>query len=313
MGGGSEDKAYKQLVTDGSGEAKWEDRLAYGDNRVCVLSPKNTEQAWYKVSDSLLTGSYDVGVSLNLTFSDDDVGDTTEISVSNDEVVASSTHRPSVILALRDNATFTSVDGWSILLPEKGTYFFKSVDYFITGAVLGDSNEPEITWDGSVFIGKKIEQKYIPKQTIYLKLEYACDLNDVKQYKTSMTFDEVIECIRDDINVVLVYDDTKLQFYYLTTYSSERATFVYNGTSEDNMWEFTMTSNSSEGPISPIGRYVDSYQGESNADSFLVVGSDGHVIPTEYLILPSSTSGSTKKFKITVDDSGTITATEVTT
>ena len=29
------------------------------------------------------------------------------------------------------------------------------------------------------------------------------------------------------------------------------------------------------------------------------------------LIVPSSTSGSTKKFKITVDDSGTLTATEV--
>lgn len=30
------------------------------------------------------------------------------------------------------------------------------------------------------------------------------------------------------------------------------------------------------------------------------------------VILPSSTTGSTKKFKITVDDSGTISATEVT-
>lgn len=31
------------------------------------------------------------------------------------------------------------------------------------------------------------------------------------------------------------------------------------------------------------------------------------------IVIPSSTSGSTKKFKITVDDSGNITATEVTT
>lgn len=30
-------------------------------------------------------------------------------------------------------------------------------------------------------------------------------------------------------------------------------------------------------------------------------------------VIPSSTSGSSKKFRITVDDSGTITATEVTT
>lgn len=42
---------------------------------------------------------------------------------------------------------------------------------------------------------------------------------------------------------------------------------------------------------------------------------DPKYIPSELneIILPSSTSGSTKKFKITVDDSGAITATEVTT
>ena len=41
---------------------------------------------------------------------------------------------------------------------------------------------------------------------------------------------------------------------------------------------------------------------------------DKKYIPSELneIILPSSTSGSTKKFKITVDDSGTISATEVT-
>lgn len=41
---------------------------------------------------------------------------------------------------------------------------------------------------------------------------------------------------------------------------------------------------------------------------------DPKYIPSELneIILPSSTSGSTKKFKITVDDSGTISATEVT-
>ena len=41
---------------------------------------------------------------------------------------------------------------------------------------------------------------------------------------------------------------------------------------------------------------------------------DPKYIPSELneIIVPSSTSGSTKKFKITVDDAGTISATEVT-
>ena len=34
-------------------------------------------------------------------------------------------------------------------------------------------------------------------------------------------------------------------------------------------------------------------------------------VMTEEIILTSSTAGSTKKFKITVDDSGTLTATEI--
>ena len=36
------------------------------------------------------------------------------------------------------------------------------------------------------------------------------------------------------------------------------------------------------------------------------------MIDTAECIIPSSTTGSTKKFKITVDDSGTLSATEVT-
>ena len=51
--------------------------------------------------------------------------------------------------------------------------------------------------------------------------------------------------------------------------------------------------------------------GPAFAGKFLIVGEDG-IVGFRDLILPSSTEGSTKKFKITVDDTGTISATEVT-
>lgn len=51
--------------------------------------------------------------------------------------------------------------------------------------------------------------------------------------------------------------------------------------------------------------------GTDVAGKFLTVGEDGMIGPGD-LILPSSTDGSTKKFQITVDDNGTISATEVT-
>lgn len=159
---GGEGKAYQQLVTDEDGGVKWEDRLAYSDNRVCV-SDENI--IWCKVSDSLLTGSYDVGSSVRVMYNDGGV-DNNKIRVSNDEVVTDSAGTPNLILALRDNAMFMSDEDWSILLPEKGTYFFKDADtgLCVTGAVLGDSQEPEITWDGNIEFTKTIDPKYISSE-----------------------------------------------------------------------------------------------------------------------------------------------------
>lgn len=56
----------------------------------------------------------------------------------------------------------------------------------------------------------------------------------------------------------------------------------------------------------PSGYYTSIYSGEQ------IDGAVGNVL-SGIIIIPSSTSGSSKKFQIKVDDSGTITATEVTT
>ena len=56
----------------------------------------------------------------------------------------------------------------------------------------------------------------------------------------------------------------------------------------------------------PVGYYTSIYSGEQ-IDSAV-----GNVL-NGTVIIPSSTSGSSKKFQIKVDDSGTITATEVST
>ena len=56
----------------------------------------------------------------------------------------------------------------------------------------------------------------------------------------------------------------------------------------------------------PDDYYVSQYSGEE-IDELLKRVDEGEII------LPSSTAGSTKKFKLTVDDTGTVSATEVTT
>ena len=305
------------LVTDGEGNTKWEDRLAYGGNRIRVSTPESADASEYiKVSDDFPTGSYDIGTRVYEIDSDKDDYER-QIRVSNGEVIADKIDDPNVIVALHDNVTFLSDYGWSITLPEKGTYFAKYEDYFITGVVLGDSNEPEITWDGSVFVGKKIEQMYIPKQTLYLDLVSDGYENDEELYaigNTRMTFDEVKECIKNNINIILVYNTgTELEFYYLTECTDERVTFTYNGSTANDAltWIFTITKNDYNGPIRAANKYVGYDWGTEYGNKFLVVKPNGTVWPSSDLILPSSTSGSTKKFKITVDDSGTISATEV--
>ena len=56
----------------------------------------------------------------------------------------------------------------------------------------------------------------------------------------------------------------------------------------------------------PNDYYTMLYTGEK-IDELLQRVDDGEII------IPSSTAGSTKKFKLTVDDTGTVSATEVTT
>jgi hypothetical protein len=56
----------------------------------------------------------------------------------------------------------------------------------------------------------------------------------------------------------------------------------------------------------PDDYYVSQYSGEEIDARLQRITDDG-------IILPSSTTGSTKKFKLTVDDTGAVSATEVTT
>ena len=56
----------------------------------------------------------------------------------------------------------------------------------------------------------------------------------------------------------------------------------------------------------PDDYYVSQYFGEEIDARLQRITDDG-------IILPSSTTGSTKKFKLTVDDTGAVSATEVTT
>ena len=99
---------------------------------------------------------------------------------------------------------------------------------------------------------------------------------------------------------IITTDNIELEFYGLVF--PEKG--VYFASGPDNFYIAGIASADSDTP---------EITWDGNIEMVKTI--DSKYIPSELneVVLPSSTSGSSKKFKITVDDSGTISATEVTT
>lgn len=160
VGGASEDKAYKQLVTDGDGTAKWEDRLAYDDSRPVI--DLGSFQVVYvcENTDELNTTE---GSKLYCTFSN---GSDSIVSL---HFVGNSIYSDNnlVFITLVDNVDM----GEGFVFPKKGLYLYKDDTVFVNGVadldgVTDESGPPEpvITWDGDIGEMKKIDPKYIPSE-----------------------------------------------------------------------------------------------------------------------------------------------------
>ena len=151
---------FMQLVTDGKGGVKWEDRLAYDDSKP-VVDLASIGQA-VKVADEVpswasLDASIKVWISNGYSLTD-----TPEIYVDlgNGSFLAGE----EAFFIAADNTKFDS-----FVFPEKGVYFLSYSDgqyegLYVTGIASADSDTPEITWDGNIDVIKKIDEKYIPSE-----------------------------------------------------------------------------------------------------------------------------------------------------
>ena len=151
--------ANQQLVTDGDGNVKWKDRLAYDDSRVVVDFGSGIQMV--KVSDEVPSWvSLDASIKhwasngMKDTFSPEDF-----VSIDNESFLA-----VNVAFIMADNVEFNGH-----VFPEKGVYFalINSVDYasgYVSGIASADSDTPEITWDGNIDVIKKLDKKYIPSE-----------------------------------------------------------------------------------------------------------------------------------------------------
>ena len=149
--------SYQYLVTDGSGNTQWEDRLAYDDNRL-VVDVGNGGQ-FVKVADEVPSWAY-VNASikfwgsngLNITVTPENYTDLGNGSFNIDG---------GAYFITTDNLEFNGV-----VFPEKGVYFAFSPEIYVTGIASADSDTPEITWDGNIGVIKKLDEKFLPEPLI---------------------------------------------------------------------------------------------------------------------------------------------------
>ena len=152
---------YKSLVTDGDGNVKWEDRLAYDDSKLVVESGKGTQ--FVKVSDEVPSwASVDSPIKLWLSTGYDITGNPEDYVDSGNGSFLFAQGFAAFILT--DN-TLISAGHYNALFPEKGVYFMSVPNnFYITGIASADSATPEITWDGNVGMLKTIDPTFIPSE-----------------------------------------------------------------------------------------------------------------------------------------------------
>lgn len=314
---------YQQLVTDGEGNAKWEDRLAYREELVSVDMSEG--MVLCKVSSRIPDGITD-GFTATLWLSDgySATGNATKLGDNIYELGSF------VFITTADNCVFQNVT-----FPEKGIYFLYApagsmgeVGMYVCGLAFGEATEPEITWDGNAFSKKVIDISYLPlpeldeRYSASSSAEFIITLTPSgegpsgERYTSDKTWDELKAFCDSNPSgrVVAYYHEygSGTWIYTLSRIDNYDAYFVEDGGSILNFSRTTETRKElvlKDDPKSlpyPSSAPKNKYQLVQNIDGVWT-----ETFPTQ-IIMTSSTEGSTKKFKIAVDDSGTISATEVT-
>ena len=153
--GSSEGEAFKQLVTDGEGGVKWEDRLAYDDSRIVVDTPGDASFVY--ITDEIPDEQMYNRNPCLLFFSNGTKQDSLLVQSASYILNAGP-----VMFVLADNIEYLGG-----IFPKRGVYFEKSSGFYVSGFSFRDSSAPEIAWDGKVENVKTIDPKYIPNTDVF--------------------------------------------------------------------------------------------------------------------------------------------------
>lgn len=339
---GSEGAPYQQLVTDGTGKATWEDRLAYETDPVeTEVFPEQTltdgeytngaywffvsnftivpnleytvvfDGVEYKCRSAEFSGKAYIGNATILGLPVEDTGESFFIAMVDDMNVVTTTAGPHTIS----------------LSVQKGVYHQLPLDYITNGFVLSGMIEhksetmtdtefnayynamrgafhPILKWrindyGQALFIDTLGSGSSSGKKYIYFSL-----LNGEK-YKILKNSDGVYD-LKDASEGSLFLGALTLGVAEANNVTHSNATLIFESLKPITVRSRTgYVGASTETPLFKVEK-----NGSTTGQNFEVLGNG--TVKAYSVILPSSTEGSTKKFKITVDDTGTISATEVT-
>lgn len=135
---------YQQLVTDGAGNAKWEDRLAYGATVISwggdTNDRVNAAGAFYKVSDLTPTKEDVVGGTFKWSDLPNQITITQDMISSLEGVLFNVLNEPDgdalIIVSFVEN-----YDLGGLVIPEKGIYMNVSGDKYIESLIYGHAKQ----------------------------------------------------------------------------------------------------------------------------------------------------------------------------
>ena len=271
---------YKSLVTDGECNVKWEDRLAYASVTETELMPEQTVA--FSVSGE---SGYMAYAPVNIGLQG---GASYKVNFDGVEYNCICMEDP---LPYIGNASGFGLEDTG----EPFLYFISEEENTQHWVSYDTSNQHTISVSGPVENVKPIDPKYLPRLNVVISG------NDDDGYSSNYTAEEIrsayyagkiitgVYIINENKRILTLKEPSILggsfDYYPIVFYEMVEA-------DEEINYKVSGCYMYKEYRIS--GRGVTVYK------------------PTECLVLSSSTKDSTKKFKITVDDSGTISATEVT-
>ena len=319
--------SYQQLVTDGDGAIKWEDRTHWVEKTYEELIPEQTltngeyrnDVYWFLVSDFTIapnleyTAVFD-GVEYKCISADlgggGYIGNATLLGVPVED-----TGEPFLIAPLNGMTVVTTTDGphtvslsgWNVVCHQL------PLDYIPNGKFLNgfiEHSSSTMTRDEAERYGEILSSSYFPMLIWrYLKiteLEVRTE-NGVNTIRITLK-DGAVYTIEENSDGLYSLNDTKNGYNDLKIAVGSHQSKSYirltagspvmvqgNTQSSGNALEYTTFRVERTGPL--------------NGQDFEVLGNG--TVKAYSVILPSSTEGSTKQFKITVDDTGTISAKEI--